>query len=78
MENLEHEGCGGRGEVESLSGVGLWVVFGQVAFDDDCFCGALLSNQKHGLVDISKEGKKEELCLIVIQLFLIIIHHCVL
>lgn len=51
---LKHKRCGGRREIETLGSVGLWVVFGHAAFDDDSFGSALLSYQKHSLKHMKK------------------------
>lgn len=49
MEYLEHERCGGRGEVETFAHVHLWIIFGHEALDDDSLGGPLFSNQQNSL-----------------------------
>ena len=46
---LEHERCGGRREVESLPHVGLTIVLGHVALNDNSLGCSLLSNQQNSL-----------------------------
>lgn len=53
--NLEHKRSGSWREVEVLSGVWFWVIFGQEALNDDRLSRTLLSNQEHGLEDMKKK-----------------------
>lgn len=46
---LEHEWCCGGGEVETLSNVGLTIILGHVALDDNSLGCSLLSDQQNSL-----------------------------
>lgn len=46
---LEHEWCGGRGEIQTLSNVGLRIILGHVALDDNSLGCSLFSYQQNSL-----------------------------
>lgn len=46
---LEHEWCGGGGEIQTLSNVGLRIILGYVALDDNSLRCPLLSDQQNSL-----------------------------
>ena len=57
MTDLEHHGCGSRGEVEALAHVHVRVVPGHVALDHHSLGCSLLTNQQHSLVHRTKKKK---------------------